>query len=177
VETLLVISDADFGLSPEYSDLPLREAARAVIFNGDKIALMHVSNDGYYKLPGGGMEASDNGCWKTAAARESLEETGCIVEMREPIGQITEYRGHGHGHSPKGLKQVSYCGIAHMLEDTGNVQLDEAEIAEGLKLVWVTLDEALALCRQADETKYGVKFMKKRDIAFLEEAQRIMEAR
>jgi 8-oxo-dGTP diphosphatase len=174
MKTLMEITDADFGLEPAFTDLPLRKAARAVIFNAGKIALMHIANEGYYKLPGGGMEAEDEDNWEIAAARESLEETGCIVSIREYIGQIVEYRAQKLRWNPVGVKQISYCGIADVVTDTGNFNLDEAEIEEGLTLIWVTLDEALQLSRNAKTNDYSGKFIQKRDLVFLEEAKKML---
>ena len=40
----------------EAKEYPLREAARAVIFDtDDKVGLLYVSKHNYYKLPGGGL--------------------------------------------------------------------------------------------------------------------------
>jgi len=52
-----------------------RAAARAVVRDvGGAIGLLHVTNAGYYKLPGGGVESGED--LREALVRECKEELG-----------------------------------------------------------------------------------------------------
>lgn len=56
------ISQSDLGLetSRERIKYEVRKAARAVLFDDNgRVALMNVGADGYYKLPGGGLEKGE----------------------------------------------------------------------------------------------------------------------
>jgi 8-oxo-dGTP pyrophosphatase MutT (NUDIX family) len=68
-----------------------REAGRAVVFDDEgKVALLSVSKENYYKLPGGGVEEGEDKI--TALHRECQEEIGCDVEIVNELGFIVEYR-------------------------------------------------------------------------------------
>ncbi len=56
----------------DYDTFKLRTAARAVIFDGKKVALIRVNEHGYYMLPGGGIDDDDI---KTGLAREISART------------------------------------------------------------------------------------------------------
>ena len=54
-----------------------RPSARAVIFKGDKIALVYATNEKYYKFPGGGIHEDEDK--REALLREVKEEVGLTV--------------------------------------------------------------------------------------------------
>src|SRR5690606_24202987 len=91
---------------------PVREAARAVMLDSEnRISLLHVTTEMYYKLPGGGMESGESPL--EALQRECSEETGCEVTVIEEIGSIVEYRKFCM------LKQISYCYLARIKGEKG----------------------------------------------------------
>lgn len=55
-----------------------REAVRAVILRGNKIALVRSRKEGFYKFPGGGIETDETHL--KAVIRETEEETGLQVK-------------------------------------------------------------------------------------------------
>jgi 8-oxo-dGTP diphosphatase len=145
-----------------------REAARAVIFDAEgKVALLHVTRDKYYKLPGGGIEAGESK--EDAVKRECLEEVGCYIEVGEYLGELTEYRRQ------IALNQTSFCYIAKVLGPKGEQHLEPGEIEEGHDLGWYTLEEALTLLRTAEPVDYEGPFIVARDIVFLTEAKKILK--
>ncbi len=75
-----------------WSTFDERSAARAIMIdNSSRIALMHVTNKNYYKLPGGGVDPGES--LEEALLRELKEEAGAHnVEILSEIGQIVEYR-------------------------------------------------------------------------------------
>jgi ADP-ribose pyrophosphatase YjhB (NUDIX family) len=96
----------------ESLEYKLREAVRAVVFDQDKrIAILDVTRDNYFKLPGGGVEDGED--FTNALRRECLEEIGCDVETIGQIGYTEEYWKEDLE------KQVSYCYIANVLGEKG----------------------------------------------------------
>lgn len=61
----------------DYTSFKPRTAVRAIVFDEDKIALIHVKEHDYYMLPGGGVENEDIA---TELHREILEELGCEMK-------------------------------------------------------------------------------------------------
>lgn len=122
----------------EANTYPIREAARAVVIDKDgMIALLHVSKEKYYKLPGGGIEQSEDK--KMALERECLEEIGSNVEIVGEIGIVVEYRKIFQ------LKQISYCYLAKLKGEKGTPNFTEEELKGGFEQVWLPYDKALEL--------------------------------
>lgn len=149
----------------EAENYPVREAARAIVFDDEKnIALIHVSDRGYYKLPGGGIEGDENHL--LALQRECEEEIGCGIEMLGEIGTIIEYR------KLFGIKQISYCYLAKVQGQKGEPRFTEEEVANGFERIWVQYSEALKLITGKSTTDTeGRDYIVPRDIAFLEAAK------
>jgi 8-oxo-dGTP diphosphatase len=138
-----------------------REAARAVVFDGAKVALLKVNKHNYYKLPGGGIEPGEDAL--TGLAREALEEIGCHVEITGEIGQIVEYRDQWR------LRQTSYCYIANKIGDSAPPDFTAEELDVGFEIVWApNINTAIKLVRdtRADDT-YESTFIQRRDMLFL----------
>ncbi|MBP6929750.1 MAG: NUDIX domain-containing protein [Candidatus Moranbacteria bacterium] len=141
-----------------------REAARAVAFDDEgRIPILFVGKHGYHKLPGGGIESGED--VMQALAREMKEETGCGIEVTGEIGTIVEYRTEWH------IKQTSYCYLAK-ITSKGETAFDDGEVKDDFKLVWMTLDEAIAtLEKDTPDDHYHDLFFRKRDLTFLKEAK------
>lgn len=169
MKLLLEIRGTDVGISESESfTLPykLRKAARAVLFNDkNEIAILYVSKDGYHKLPGGGFETGEDVA--TALEREVLEEVGSHINISSEIGLIIEYRNKYE------TLQISYCYLAKVVGDLVEPAFDEGELADGFQLLWVSINEAISLLMNDDTDVYNGKFIKKRDLAILNEAKRI----
>jgi 8-oxo-dGTP pyrophosphatase MutT (NUDIX family) len=143
----------------------IRKAARAVIFDDkDNIALLHVTKNSHYKIPGGGIEAGEDSI--IALKRECLEEAGCEITDIIELGVIVEYR------RMETLKQTSYGYIAHVAGEKKQPNFTDDEKADGFKLVWLPFTQALEVFTNAlpmtDEARL---YMGPRDILFLHEAQ------
>ena len=143
----------------------VREAARAIVVDEDgKIALLHVTNENYYKLPGGGLEGSEDKL--IALQRECQEEIGCDVEVINEIGSIVEYRKIFN------LKQTSYCYLAKLKGEKGTPDFTDHEKEKGFKQVWLTYDEAIkSLIESTVANMEGSAYIVPRDTAFLEESK------
>lgn len=142
----------------------IRKAARAVVFdNENRIAILKVANHNYHKLPGGGVEEGED--LDEALKRESIEEIGCKISVVGEVGKIIEYRDEWD------LKQESYCYLAKVIGEKGQPDFTEEEILGGFSILWVSLDEAIEILKKDEPDNYEGKFIKVRDVCFLEEAK------
>ncbi|KUJ24632.1 uncharacterized protein LY89DRAFT_26119 [Mollisia scopiformis] len=139
-----------------------RTAVRAILQNplNKRLAIIHVKKGNYYKLPGGGIEPNED--HSIAVAREILEETGCMISMDigTCLATCEEYRNDLH--------QISYCYVTKMIEDTGRPELTELEASEGLSHRWVSVNEAMEVMQDSVPTSELGKFIKERDLFFVE---------
>lgn len=163
MEMIAEITDADFGIDhviPPH-EYRIRKAARAVILNPmHEIALLYVAKKHVHKLPGGGIEQGEN--VSDALVRETMEEVGVEIETLADIGMIIEYRGE------QGLLQISYCFLAHTVQESGSPAYTDEEREDGFVLRWVPVDEALPLLEQDQPSDYTSCFIHERDIRFLQ---------
>jgi ADP-ribose pyrophosphatase YjhB (NUDIX family) len=168
MELLGEISDGDLGYR-EYSQArySVRKAARAVLLNGrGEVALMHSLKQGYYKLPGGGVEKGET--VEEAARREILEETGCAMGEAEPLGLIVEYRGK------EKIILFSYCFLSRTVGSPARPSLTSRERAQAFRVEWVGgFGEALELLKGRRSMPYFVRFMVERDAMFVRKAQAV----
>lgn len=161
------IKDEDFNFESKKVDLILREAARAVILNENKVALLYVSTKNFYKLPGGGVESGEN--IEQALRREVMEESGCDIKVLQEIGEIHEYRTHFNQF------QKSYCFLTEVTGCVGQTQFTESEDTDGFELKWVPIEEAIELATSTQTADYMGCFVKERLVTFLKEAKRIID--
>lgn len=141
----------------------LRKAARAIVFNeDDQIAILYVSKHGYHKLPGGGVENSED--IKEALKREAMEEVGVDIFIGEEIGIVIEYRDKFN------QLQISYCFFSKVKGTINAPSFTESELMNGFQLKWVTLNEAITLLSTDEPDDYVGKFIKERDLSFLKGA-------
>ena len=164
MKCVLEINDGDLSFPiKQDANYRARTAARAVLRNKDKIALLHVTRHNYYKLPGGGVDEGET--IRQALVREVAEETGCTLKARDELGEILEHR------SQQEIVQTSHCYLADV-ETVGKPEFTEKEIGDGFELVWVSFDEAIKLLKESQPDNYSGKFIVMRDLKFLEEARR-----
>jgi 8-oxo-dGTP pyrophosphatase MutT (NUDIX family) len=171
MDILKTIRDKDLGINtPAPAKRHERNAGRALIFDLEKkIALLHVVNKKYHKLPGGGAKKGESII--QTMRRELREEVGCEIKNVKELGIIEEFRDRFSLH------QFSYCFIGDLLGDKRLPSFEQEEINDGFEPIWLNLDEAIKLLES--ETKiedYEGKFIQVRDLVFLKEARKYLNS-
>lgn len=143
-----------------------RQAARVVLFDGPKIALIHVSRHNYYMLPGGGIE-EDN--ILASLRREINEELGCSInpKVRE-LGKVIVYFNRWM------TRQTDYGYIAQKTTGLSPINTTEFEKAEGHKPFWCSdLNQAIALVHSSKPRFADGQLIRERELIFLHQAKTV----
>lgn len=153
----------------EVKNYRTREAGRAVVFDEENnLALLRVSKENYYKLPGGGIEEGEDKM--IALYRECQEEIGCDIEVIKELGFIVEYR------KIFTLKQTSHCFLAKVKGLKGKPDFTDSEKEKGFEVVWLPYGEALKVLNESKASSIeGGSYIVPRDIAFVEEAKDLIK--
>ena len=86
----VIYRDDEKSLNFDNCKIILRNAARAIIMNENKILMVRLGKTKEYKFPGGGIE--ENETVEEALKREVLEEAGYnVTKIGERIGIMTEF--------------------------------------------------------------------------------------
>ena len=151
-----------------------RPSARAIIFRGDKIALVYATNEKYYKFPGGGIHDDEDK--KLALIREVKEETGLNVIP----GSIAEYgsvlrRQKSDREEDTIFEQENYYYLCETEDMAGSQNLDDYEREAGFMLVYADIDEAIRVNGEYKSDVYFNEVMIGRDKRVLELIKADME--
>lgn len=147
----------------DYSTYTPRRAGRAIVFDGQKVALLSVGGQNYYMLPGGGIDKGEG--TEEGLRRELLEELGYLVELGAPIGVTEMYIDRWRN------KQLDTCFFAEVSGDQGEISRTAFEKLEGHQIVWAqSLSLALQLVETAVPKNRDGKLIQVRDSVFLREA-------
>lgn len=161
--TTLKAQDAEAGAPYfDYASFKPRTAARAIVFDEGRIALIHVKEHDYYMLPGGGVE---NENMIAELQREILEELGCEIEVTGDVGSIEVYFDRWL------KKQTDFCYTAKKVKLVADTAPTDFEVEEGHNVVWTkNLDEAIRLVEAAAPANRDGKLVRARDLFFLRHA-------
>lgn len=163
----LAIINPRNAIEEDFVECTLRTAARAIIQDADgNVGLMYVARDGYYKIPGGGVDEGED--MMMALRRECQEEAGCDIEVLGEIGSTLEY------WKEQNEKQTSYCYFAKVSGEKGTPQFTESEQKRGFEIMWLPYEEALKTIKGSIITDYGPEYMVPRDTLFLEAARKYL---
>jgi len=132
-----------------------REAVRMLLFDeAGRLALLFVARDGYYKLPGGGIENEES--HEQALRREIREETGATIGAIKLFGRCTEFM------SKTSMLQISTIYEGSVV-DHGTPKLTKDEESAGFTLEWRTPAEAHRLLETKRSPGYFDRFIATRD--------------
>ena len=130
--------------SAKYTDarVAVREAVRAVIFQGNKLLLIYSTVRGDYKFPGGGIKRGESG--DEALRREIREECGAeLTTVGRLIGQVKEERPAFDKEFDTFVMTSRYYLCTVDKEEISEQELDDYEADLGFTPVWITPDDAL----------------------------------
>ncbi|MCC4833146.1 NUDIX domain-containing protein [Shewanella sp. 10N.7] len=118
-----------------------RRAARAIVLQGNTILMLYTERYHDYTLPGGGVD--DHEEFEQGLVRELQEETGAksIRNIKE-FGLYEEYRPWVRDGMTL-IHMLSYCYTCEIDSELGETQFESHEINNGMKPVWMDIDEAI----------------------------------
>ena len=154
----------------DFESFKEKSAARVVLLDElDRVAILHVSKHGYYKVPGGGVEAGEN--IQDAAKRETLEEAGANCKIIQDLGEtVVTYLPDWK------LKDVSHGFIARIVGKQNSPEFEEWEQERGFELIWVeNLNAAIDLFEENEVSDADQKSLQERDLGFLKLAKKFLE--
>lgn len=125
-----------------------RTAARGIARRDGKY-LMVTGNNGALRFPGGGVE--DGESLADAMCREVREETGYPVSP-DSCREWAVVRERRRGLIADILEMDSYYFLCEISGAAGEQLLDAGEEEDGLRPVWMDLEEALAANRRLEES-------------------------
>lgn len=146
MKLLFTIDRKDYDESWAHSKRP---SIRAVIFKGDKLAMVYSVRDGYYKFPGGGMEEGED--QRSTLIREVREEVGLNVipsSIRE-FGEVVELRKSNIFENTV-FEQESFYYFCETEDSVSEQHLDDYEARAGFELRFVTIQDAITANQSAD---------------------------
>ena len=143
--------------------------ARAILLNDkNQIGLIHATNRGWYKLPGGRRE--DDEMWGENLRREVIEETGYKIKNLASLGYTVNIRADWDMYA---IATMYLCKTG---EFVGKHQMDD-EVEDGDTLEWFdSFDDAIAALEAVDLKKidfYGAYFFTRREIEALKYAKQV----
>jgi 8-oxo-dGTP pyrophosphatase MutT (NUDIX family) len=120
-----------------------RTAVRGVILRGRNLLIIHSSNVGDYKFPGGGVDEEETHA--QALSREIQEECGTsLTRIGRKIGEVIEYNLPMENDYDV-FKMTSHYYECEVSDNFGLQKLDEYEKDLGFKPTWIDIDNAIQL--------------------------------
>ena len=127
-----------------------RLATRSIAIQGNSILLMYTERYEDYSLPGGGLDLGEDKI--QGMMRELSEETGARgIKNIQAFGAYEEYRPW---YKPDFDIQhmISYCYTCDINKELGTASMESYEIKNGMKAIWVDIQEAIKHNKQTMAT-------------------------
>jgi 8-oxo-dGTP pyrophosphatase MutT (NUDIX family) len=129
--------DAD----PESSFIFSRQATRAIVLKGVNILMLYTQRYNDFTLPGGGIDAGED--IVKGLIRELEEETGAKgITNIVPFGRYEEFRPW-YKNNLDTMHMNSYCFTCDVHEVLGETQLEDYEMHNGMRPVWLNIYDAI----------------------------------
>ena len=144
-----------------------RPSARAIIFKGDKLALVYSKKEKYYKFPGGGIHDDEDK--KEALIREVREEVGLVVipESIREYGSVMR-RQKSTVKDGEIFEQENFYYFCDVLDEAVSQNLDDYENEAEFVLQIVDIDEAIETNAAYSSDDFFNEIMIKREKRVLE---------
>ena len=114
-----------------------RLAARGIIYNGEKVLMIHSSFYNDCTFPGGGVESGED--ILVALARECSEEAGVVIKNIRPFYKTMEKREIDEKSYMLHESHFFLCDVDKIVPQ--HLELYEVEL--GYKPIWISVDEAI----------------------------------
>ena len=153
-----------------------RPSARGIIEKDGKFLLMHSRKFGYYKFPGGGIEAGEDPI--QALIREVGEETGCVVipESVEEYGSV--FRRERDTENPAGIfEQQNYYYFCEISDETTERKIEDYEITEDFAPEWVPFLTSAAHENRVNMRRGGERGIVEREMRVMDMVDEVIRAR
>ena len=151
-----------------------REIVRAILLDEkDNVCLEYlVDDDGfgprdYYETPGGGIKEGES--HEQAIQREIEEEVGYKCEIISPLGEVDDY------YNLINRKNHNYYYLVRRKEKVTQ-HLEEDEKIRISKIIWVSIDEAIALYENMQNVLVG-RLVKQRELPILKLAKTTLQSK
>lgn len=118
----------------------IRPSARAIIFRGDKIAVIRSQKYGFYKIPGGGIERMEDAV--NAMVREVREEAGLIV-IPESVREYGYVHRVQKGEHEAIFIQDNYYYFCEVADQQLKTDYTETEKNYEFEFMWEDLDKVI----------------------------------
>ena len=132
--------EIDYKNYKENGTIEKRPSARAIIIQGDKIAMVYSKKYDYYKFPGGGIKNKETK--EEALRREVKEEVGLEV-IQDSIKEYGLVIRKEAGDIEDIFIQENYYYLCEITNTINTQNLDDYEKEEGFILRWVEAKDAI----------------------------------
>ena len=119
-----------------------RNAARAIVLDGEDVLLLYTERYHDYTLPGGGIDDGEDVI--AGLVRELEEETGAKnIHSIKPFGIFEEFRPW-YKDDADVMHMTSYCYTCKIDRELGETSYEDYEVKNGMRPVWMNVHDAIA---------------------------------
>lgn len=119
-----------------------RNAARAIVLDGEDILMLYTERYHDYTIPGGGVDEGEDII--AGMVRELQEETGAQnIHSIKPFGLFEEFHPWFKDNADV-VHMLSYCYTCKINRQLGKTNYEDYEQKNGMKPVWINIHDAIA---------------------------------